>query len=170
MTDFNVLDETWAPYGLLKVLRAGNGYEWRVFGQHNYERPLFTGTAGSFFEAQLAGEVKLHKDLKNIFWILNELSQKERREGEPVDSQMIENAIRSLNVGDKARAVGFLDHIIKREKEEGEPGDVRKLEEARMMILAEKGITKFPSEPAQAGAPQPEETGEDEQGEGKQFY
>lgn len=143
MTDLDTtMDESWSPYGLLKVVRAGMGYEWQVFGRHNYETPLFSGHCGQFFEAKNIAEERLYKDLRQIFWILNEMSQKERKEGEPQDAEIIEQAIRSLNVGDKKKAIAFLTQIIGKERAEREPEDVAKLEQARALVLAEKGIEK----------------------------
>ncbi len=138
MTDYDVIDMTWTHEGVLKVVRSGNAYEWRIYGQHNYDNPLFVGTSGSFFDAWAVGEAMLNKDLKQIFWLLNEASQKERQEGEPKDAELIEQTIRMLNVGDKKKAVYFLDQVISRERAEREPDDVRRLTQAKAMILAEK--------------------------------
>jgi hypothetical protein len=136
--DYDVIDETWAREGLLKVIRNGNGYQWKIYGQHNYERPLFTGTEGTFFDAWAKGETKLYKDLKQIFWILNEASVKERREGEPEDSEMIEQAIRAINAGDKRAALVALNRVITKERKEREPEDVQRLEMARTLLLSEQ--------------------------------
>lgn len=146
MVDWDTVDETCTKFGLLKVLRDGNGYVWKVFGIDNFERPLFSGRTGQFRDAQKQAEEKLFKDLKQIFWLLSQASEKERREGEPMDAELIEQAIRQINGGDKARAVHFLDQAIRAEGREKEPEDVRRLQQARTMILAEKTVEKF--EPA----------------------
>jgi len=138
MMEFNLVDERWCREGLLKIVRLGNAYEWRVFGVDNFNVPMFTGSAGSFYAAQRAGETRLFKDLKQIFYLLNEASVKERKEGEAGDSELIERVIRCLNAGDKTTALSCLDKIIDVESKEREPGDVRRLQLVRTMILADK--------------------------------
>ncbi len=155
--DWNLFDETYSKFGLLKVLREGNGFEWRVFGVNNFERPLFVGKAGQFEEARKQGEDKLYKDLKQIFWILSQMSEKERKEGEPADAELIERAIRAINGGQRSQAIVFLRDIIKREKAEGEPGDARQLELALALLMAEPpDLGKGHSEPAQPPIERPE--------------
>jgi ribosomal protein L37AE/L43A len=148
--DWNLFDETFSKFGLLKVLRDGNGFEWRVYGVHNFERPLFVGKAGQFEEARKQGEDKLYKDLKQIFWILSQMSEKERKEGEPVDAEIIERAIREINAGRKSQAIVYLREIINREKAEGEPDDVRQLELALALLMSEPpdlGKSEVPQPP-----------------------
>jgi hypothetical protein len=137
MTDFNVIDMTWTKYGLLKVVRSGNGYEWKVFGQHNFDNPILSGKSGNYFDAWKKGEDALYKDLNQIFWILNEMSQKERREGEPADAEIIEQVIREINAGNKNAAILKLNKIIDKENREREPIDVRNLMLARTLLLSE---------------------------------
>ncbi len=135
--DYAVVDETWSKYGLLKVVRSGNGYEWQVYGGVGQDNPLFKGYAGQFFDARQKAEVVLYKDLKEIFTILAAMSQKERDEQEPGDSELIEEVIRNVNGGRKAAALSKLKEIIEREKAEREPEDVRQLETAYALLAAE---------------------------------
>lgn len=142
---YEILDQTYSRDGVLKVIRSGNGYAWHIFGQHNLEGdPLFSGREGTFFDALHEGENRLHKDLSRIFWILNEASVKERKEGEPKDAELIEHTIRELNAGSAKRAVHYLDAVIEREVAEREPEDVARLQMARSLIMAEKSVRYDP--------------------------
>jgi len=167
MTNFDILDETWAQFGgLLRVLRKGNGFEWQVYGPNNYDIPLMTGTAGNFFDAQREGEKRLYKDLREIFYLLNEVSQKERREGEPEHTELIEQAIRYINAGDKEKAMTFLNQIIQAEIAEHEPDDASMLALARNMLREEEmeEKTQGGGEPAQSGIQRPEKEAEKDTG------
>jgi hypothetical protein len=137
MNVWDVVDETWTRNGLLRVVRKGNGYQWQVYGQNNFETPVFTGESGHFFDALKAGEIKLEKDLKQIFLLLNEASQKERREQEPGDAELIEQVIRNINAGEKSVALHILNKIIEKEVREREPNDVKRLALARTLLQAE---------------------------------
>lgn len=142
MPDFNVVDETWRKWGLLKIVRAGNAYEWRVYPPSMIKTPVFKGREGTFYAAQKAGEKALDKDLGQIFWILSEASKREREEGEPEDSDSIEEAIRAINTGRKAQAAMLLGQIAQKERAGGEMEEAGKIELARAMLMAEKGMEK----------------------------